>query len=106
MKGSVGKDDYKFDKSSPGSHAVFLGNIQEDQCNGNPVMNVRNKVFAGERVEVLKPDGTIGDHTMPKILKDIEGEQMVNASHPKLLELPFDLPPLTIVRRVLKPASR
>jgi U32 family peptidase len=100
MKGSIEPDDYKFEKSTPDSYAVFLGNIQEERFDGKAVMNVRNKIFAGDKVEILRPDGSLTLETMPEVLSDIKGEQMKEASHSKLLVLPFDLSPYTIIRRI------
>lgn len=102
MKGAIEPEDYKVEKSSPGSNAVFLGNIEEDQQDGKPVMKVRNKTFGGDTVEILTPDGAVRTETLPDLLTDIAGEQMPHASHSKWLVLPFDLPPYTIIRRAIQ----
>ena len=63
-------------------------------------MDIRNKTFAGDLVEVLKTDGTVTEITLPGILVDMKDEEMIHASHGKFLVLPFELPPYSIIRRM------
>lgn len=100
MKGTVGPEDYRPEKSSPVSFGVFLGNIETVTDTGRSVMNIRNKVFAGEPVEVLKTDGQIEETVLPDPLIDDEGEARPHAGHGTRLVLPFSLPPYSIIRRV------
>ncbi len=102
MKGTIEPDDYKIEKSAPTADALFIGNISEVRIQGKSVMNVRNKTLGGDKVEILRPDGTLTTATLPRILVDLEGNQMTDASHGKMLALPFDLPPYAILRKVEK----
>ena len=104
MKGAVGPDDYKTEKSTPTAAGMFLGNIESVTAAGLSVMNIRNKVFAGESIEILKTDGTVDALKFPDPLTDIEGELHPSAGHGTKLLLPFSLPPYSIVRRVLEEA--
>ncbi len=100
MKGSIEPDDYKIEKSSPTSDSLFLGYITDQVIPGKSVMDIRNKTFAGDLVEVLRADGTMTEITLPGILVDVEAEEMIHASHGKFLVLPFELPPYSIIRRM------
>ncbi len=99
-KGAIGPDDYRLDRSEPAAHAVFLGEIVEETDRGRAIMNLRNKVHAGETVEVLKTDGAVETLTLPAPLVDIEGEPLKSASHGRRLVLPKLLPPYSVIRRV------
>lgn len=98
MKGEIDPDDYKFEKSTPASNAIFLGNIESMDENGS-VLNIRNKIHAGEPIEVLKTDGTVLNMTLPNPLTDDEGQTHEAASHGTRIQLPQKLPPYTILRR-------
>jgi putative protease len=99
MKGSIEPDDYKIEKSSPTSDSSFLGYITEDVIPGKSVMDIRNKTFAGDLVEVLRTDGTVTEAALPSVLVDVKNEETTHASHGKLLVLPLELPPYSIIRR-------
>jgi putative protease len=101
MKGEIGPDDYRPEQSSPTSVGVFIGNIESRRESGVSVMNIRNKTFAGETVEILNPDGTVETRALPDPLVDIDGVSHAHASHGTLLVLPFLLAPYAIVRRVV-----
>jgi len=100
MKGEVDHKDYKFEKSAPASTAVFLGNIEASDGTEGAVMEIRNKIFAGDLVEILKTDGTVLEMTLPDPLMDIKGELRTQASHGTRVRLPMSLPPYSIVRRI------
>ena len=100
MKGVVGPEDYKFDKSAPVSTSVFLGNIETSDDTGGTVMGIRNKIFAGETVEILKTDGTVLEMTLPDPLVDIHGQPHASASHTVRVRLPVSLPAYSIIRRL------
>jgi putative protease len=100
MKGSIEPDDYKIEKSSSIADSLFLGYITEDVIPGKSVMDIRNKTFAGDNVEILKTDGTVSEATLPATLVDVKNEPMAHASHGKHLVLPFELPSYSIIRRM------
>lgn len=101
MKGGIGPEDYKFEKSEPGADAVFVGDVTEARLDGRPVMNLRNKAYAGESVEILNVDGGVQPVTLPDPLIDADGEPMRSASHGKRIVLPYQVAPYAVVRRVL-----
>ncbi len=100
MKGDIGPSDYKLKKSTPGSNAIFLGNIVEE-ASAEVVLNIRNKVYAGETVEVLKTDGSVAELSLPDPLVDTDGIDYSHASHGTRIRLPYRLPPYSILRRPL-----
>lgn len=99
MKGDVGPEDYKSEKSRATSTAVFLGNIETSDDTSVAVMAIRNKIFAGDPVEILKPDGTVLEMTLPNPLVDVHGESLSHASHGIRIKLPVSLPPYSLIRR-------
>ncbi len=100
MKGSVDADDYQREKSTSESNAVFVGNVTQEITDGHCILEVRNKIFSGETLEVLRPDGTLSMIRMSEPLMTTEKAcaDVVNSSQSVLLENP--LPPYSILRRV------
>ena len=102
MKGEIDNSDYQRDKSTSQSESVFVGNVTEDMINGMCVLEVRNKIIAGEELEVLSPDGSLTTTTMPAPLLTTDGRQVDFANNSHFLLLLQDLKPFTILRRVEK----
>lgn len=102
MKGNVTSDDYQINGEGSSSEAEFIGNIMEEKIDGNPVLQIRNRTFAGETVEVLDPAGKICSYTLPKILKLKDGTTDTVANHSKFVVLDDEFKPFTIFRRVEK----
>ena len=100
MKGEIMPTDYAIEKSQSNSIAVFVGNILDEKIDNYCVCEVRNKIFAGESLETLKPDGSLGQIEMPKplVTKNFEQADFVNNS--QFILLKDDLPAYTILRRV------
>jgi putative protease len=102
MKGSITPDDYSYEKSQSKSGAVFVGDITEQG-----VCHVRNKIFAGEKLEVLTPAGEISQITMPNPLKTTDGQQAEFINNPQKIILHKEsigleqkLPAYSIIRRI------
>jgi len=102
MKGNVTPDDYQINGEGSNSEAEFLGNIMEEKIDGKPVLQIRNRTFAGEIVEVLEPSGKISNYTLPEILKLKDGTTDTVANHSKFVVLDDDFKPFTIFRRIEK----
>jgi len=102
MRGGTGSGDYTPETSKTTSTSVFLGNIEESDDTDISIMNIRNKVFAGEPVEILKTDGIILETTLPDPLMGTDGEAHTYATHGTKIELPVTLPPYSIIRRIKK----
>ncbi|OHB61981.1 MAG: hypothetical protein A2167_06745 [Planctomycetes bacterium RBG_13_46_10] len=99
MKGSITPADYSYEKSQSKSGTVFVGNITDEKSDGC-ICFVRNKIFAGEKLEVLTPTGDIFDIQTPKPLKIIDGDLAEFVNNPQKILLEQKLPAYSIIRRV------
>lgn len=99
MKGDVGPQDYAIDKSQSDSAATFVGNILEKQADGSCVCEVRNKMHAGETLEILQPDGQLSEITLPNPLETTTGQMVDFANNSQFVLLKENLRPFTILRR-------
>ncbi len=100
MKGNIKADDYQFDESRSHCESIFVGNVLETENHGRPVLEVRNKIQAGETLELLRPDGSFGEYTMPDMLLTTEGEDVQVVNNSKFVVLQEALPPYSLLRRV------
>jgi putative protease len=100
-KGTVKPDDYSVGKSLSGAESIFAGNVINCDC-GVSTVEVRNKIHAGDTLEVLKPDGTLSKITLPNPLTDSKGECLKFANNSQYLLITEDMPEYTILRRITK----
>jgi len=100
MKGKIDSSDYQRDKSTSQSESIFVGNVTEERINGRCVLEVRNKIFAGEKLETLSPDGSLSTITMPAPLSTTDNRQVDFANNSQFILMEQDLKPYTILRRV------
>lgn len=101
MKGGIGPDDYSVGKSLSQAESVFVGNVCKSNHEG-AVIEVRNTIHAGETLETLTPDGTIGTVTLPAPLQTTEDEYVDVANNSQFVKLPTPLPEYTICRKLKK----
>ena len=100
MKGGVGPDDYEFDQSCSQASSIFVASVTEQKKDGKTVLEIKNKIHAGETLEVLNCDGSLSEITLPQPLVTTKGEQLDFANNSQFIILPTDLPAYTILRRV------
>ena len=100
MKGHIGSHDYQRDKSTSQSTSRFVGNVTEKKINGKRILEVRNKIHAGEQLEILSPDGSLSMITLPAPLTTAEGHLSEVVNNAQFIQLDQDLAPYTILRRV------
>lgn len=100
MKGSINPEDYSIDKSLSGSGAIFVGDVTDEKNQAGSVCFVRNKIFAGETLEVLTPNGKISQITMTKPLETIDGQSAEFVNNPQKIIIRQKLPPYSILRRI------
>lgn len=98
MKGGIEPDDYDVTKEQPRSHVLFQGFVREDKIPGKSLVEVRGKLVAGEKAELLQRDGHLREIELPSFFENEEGEILRVATHATVI-LPFELPPYTIIRR-------
>ncbi|AQQ72469.1 putative protease YhbU precursor [Limihaloglobus sulfuriphilus] len=104
IKGSVTPDDYQLGDNHSGSSATFVGNVlgENEIYNGSRLFRVRNKVHAGEALEVLKPDGSVEQIQLPHPLFDDAGRELEFANNEQKVAIGEQLPEFTILRRLNK----
>jgi putative protease len=102
MKGSITPEDYSTGESLSQASSIFVGNVTGQRINGKSVLEVRNKIHAGENLEVLQPDGTMSTITLPAPLVTTEGEEVDFANNSQFVLLDRELTEYTIARRVEK----
>ena len=61
MKGSIEPNDYSYEKSLSNSGATFVGDIVDEKIENGCICRVRNKIYAGEKLEVLTPASSISE---------------------------------------------
>ncbi len=106
MKGKIDSNDYQLDGNSSTSNTIFVGNILENKIDNRSILEVRNKIYAGESLEVLAPDGTLTSVTMPAPLITILGRKADYINHSESIILEEELSPYTILRRVTMPEHK
>lgn len=100
MKGYIDENDYRLDDSGSYSDSIFVGNITEEKHEGKSVLEVRNKIHAGEVLEVLNTDGSLSKMRMSSPLVTKNGRKLEEANHSQFIIVDSDLPACTILRRV------
>lgn len=100
MKGHINTDDYAFEAPCSTGEAVFVGNVLPEPVEGRYVVEVRNKMIAGQTLEILTPDGGLDTLTLPQPLVTQDGQQVDFINNSQFLLLDQKLPPYTILRRI------
>ncbi|SPD73344.1 Collagenase-like protease [uncultured Desulfobacterium sp.] len=100
MKGGIDRDDYQWEKSTSQSEAIFVANVTEEILNDRYVIEIRNKVHAGEELEVLSTDGSLSLITLPSPLTTRDFKQVEFANHSQFIIIEQALQPYSILRRV------
>ena len=102
MKGGVDNSDYQRYLSTSQSESVFVGNVTEEKIDNKSVLEIRNRINAGEELEGLLPDGSLSTMTLPEPLTTTSGQEVKFANNSQFILLPQDLPPYSILRRMEK----
>jgi len=102
MKGNVTPDDYQLEGDGSNSESDFVANITDEKKDGFFVVEVRNRLFAGETLEALDPSGRTGEIMMPDVFHFTDGTSDIVAHHSRKILLEGDFIPYTIFRRVEK----
>jgi len=100
MKGNVEAGDYAVDKPSSTGEAIFVGNVTQEKVDGRCVVEVRNKITAGQELEMMTPDGRTSVVKMPEPLVTREGEQVEVVNNSQFFLLEQELMPYSILRRI------
>jgi putative protease len=101
MKGGIEPEDYSLEDNHSAGETIFVGDVLANE-DGQSTFRVRNKVFAGETLELLSPGGTISNITLPSPLTDSKGRQVEFANNEMIIRLDKKQPQYSILRRVPK----
>lgn len=101
MKGSIQPEDYKLEDNESKSQSRMVANVTEDKIDGKPVLNIRNKITAGEKLELLTPDGKLAEFKAPEIFTTTAGEKLTEVNNHLSIILDKPLPPFSILRRAI-----
>ncbi len=102
MKGAITPEDYSTGQSLSQAEAIFVGNILPHDAPGTCLIEVRNKIQAGDELEVLQPDGSMAQVTLPDPLRNRAGQSLEIANNSQFIILPQELPEYTVLRRSTK----
>jgi len=102
MKGEIDSTDYQREMSTSQSISVFVGNVLEEKAQGKCVLEIRNKIHAGEVLEVFSPDGSLSTITLPSPLITTDNQHVEFANNSQYVLLEQELKAYTILRRVGK----
>ncbi len=99
MKGGLTPEDYAWEDNKPKATTIFVANVVEEGA--NPVLRVRNRIKAGDTLEVLSPEGNVSEIKMPLPLKLQDGSTTDVAQNEDLVIVGQHLKKYSILRRVL-----
>jgi putative protease len=102
MKGQIDADDYEINESLSKANSIFVGNVLEKKTDGKCVLEVRNKIHAGDKLEVLKPDGTLSEIKMQDSLVATDGARHEFVNNSQFIFIGEELPPYSILRRLTR----
>ncbi|OXU14116.1 peptidase U32 family protein [Sedimentisphaera salicampi] len=100
IDGPAEVQDYQLEDNHSAGNTVFAANVTEYSRPDDCWIRVRNKIFAGERLEVLLPSGRLSETTLPNPLTDQKGESHEFANNEQIIRLTSPLPEFSILRRV------
>jgi putative protease len=113
MKGNITADDYSQSENKNSSNSVFVANqVKRENLiikNENPdvfkkgtLFRVRNKIQAGDILEVLSPDGSVKDIKVPDEILKVDGSISSIVQNEDEIILPYELADYSILRKVNK----
>ena len=102
MKGAITPDDYSPGQSKSHATSVFVGNVSGHTDQGESIVEVRNKIHAGDSLEVLTPDGNLSELQLTTPLMTTQGDCVDFVNNSPYVLVNDTLPIYTILRRVLK----
>lgn len=99
MKGTITPEDYSTGQTLSQADSIFVGNVLAEKIDGKSVVEVRNKIHAGEKLELLKTDGSLSEIEMPTPLVTTDAAQEDFVNNSRFILLDDDLPEYAILRR-------
>ena len=99
MKGGITPDDYSQEKNEQRFNSVFVANYLDSTDTGT-LFRVRNKINAGDTLELLTPDGKISNIEMPNVLTKKNGTTCDVVQNEQEIIIKDKLPAYSLLRKV------
>ena len=99
MKGGVTPEDYSQGENSTNSTSTFVANYLSHTKDGT-TLRVRNRIFAGDKLEVLSPDGKIYEMEMPKPFTKKDGTHSAVVQNEDEIIIKDKVQPYSLFRKV------
>ncbi len=101
MKGGITPEDYSQEENKQRFNSIFVANYVSS-TNDTTVLRVRNKILAGQELELLSPDGRISKLIMPDPLIKKDGTTSEVVQNEDEMILKVKLPEYCILRKIVK----
>ena len=101
MKGGITPYDYDQDENKQRFNSIFVANFKEHTTDGT-ILRVRNKISAGDTLELLEPGGQLRDIKLDEYLLKSDGTSCKVAQNEDEILILQQLKPYTILRKVIK----
>ncbi len=99
MKGGITPDDYSQEENKQRFNSIFVANYSSS-TKDTTVLRVRNKILAGQELELLSPDGKISKLIMPNPLIKKDGTTCSVVQNEDEIILKVKLPEYCILRKI------
>ena len=99
MKGGITQEDYSQGENSTYSTSTFVANYLESTKEGT-ILRARNRIFAGDKLEVLSPGGKISEIEMTKPLLKRDGTQADVVHNTDEIVIKEKISPYSLLRKI------
>ena len=99
MKGSVKPEDYSQTENNTHSNSTFVA-IHSDNIKEGTILKIRNRIFAGDKLEVLSPGGIIKEIQMPSPLTKKDGTQTAVVQNEDEIIIKEKIVPYSLFRKI------
>ncbi|MCX6111877.1 MAG: U32 family peptidase [Proteobacteria bacterium] len=99
IKGGVKPEDYSQEENNTHSTSTFVAIYSENTKEGT-ILKIRNRIFAGDKLEVLTPGGIIKEIQMPTPLTRKDGTRMDVVQNGDEIIIQEKIIPYSLFRRV------
>jgi U32 family peptidase len=99
MKGGITPEDYSQGDNSTNSTSTFVANYLSHTKDGT-ILRVRNRIFAGDKLEVLSPDGKTSEMEMPKPFTKRDGTHSAIVQNEDEIIIKGQVQPYSLFRKV------
>ncbi len=99
MKGEITPDDYETGTHRYKSTSTMVATTTEETHGVMRVLDVKNTIQAGEKLELVTSDG-VEEYQLPNKLMSIDGEELDHANNQDTILIDAQIPAYSVMRRV------